>query len=100
MSRARRRELLTLIANAISELANLDAEAAPAFYASNALPPDVQSRAVFARVCRAIPEARRQGKTWVVPRDAWERARSPKRAVRRLHRDELRAAIGIVRRAA
>ncbi len=92
--------MLTLVAQAITELANLEAEVAPMFYSSTALPPDVHSRAMFARICRGVPEARRQGKIWVVPLDAWERARAPRRVVRRLHRDELRAAIGIVRRAA
>jgi len=48
-------------------------------YTSRRLPPDVRSATTFARVCRGIPEARRQGRTWVVPVDAWTRARAARR---------------------
>lgn len=45
-------------------------------YTSRRLPPDVRTATTFARVCRSIPEARRQGRTWVCPADAWHRARA------------------------
>lgn len=54
----------------------------PEEYTSRRLPPDVRSATTFARVCRGIPEARRQGRTWVCPVDAWTRARTPARAVK------------------
>lgn len=101
MSRSRRRELLLVVAGALSELATLEPDAEKAeVYSSRRLPPDAPSRTLFARACRSIPEARRQGKTWIVPRAAWERARRPRRAERARDRDELRDSLGLARRAA
>jgi hypothetical protein len=101
VSVARRRELLTIVANAFSELATLEHEQQKVeVYTSRHLPPDVPSRTLFARACRSIPEARRQGKTWIVPRAAWERARRPRRAERNRDRDDLRDSLGLARRAA
>ena len=101
MSTARRRELLLVVANAFSELATLEHDAkGEEVYTSRHLPPDVPSRTLFARACRSIRDARRQGKTWIVPRAAWERARRPRRAERARDRDELRDSLGLARRAA
>lgn len=47
-------------------------------YTSRALPPGV-SRARFVRVAPTIPGARREGRTWIVPRAAWEAARTGRR---------------------
>ncbi len=101
MSVARRRELLLVVANAFTELAALDHEAqGEALYTSRDLPPDVPSRTLFARACRSIPEARRQGKIWTVSHTAWQRARAPQRAELARKRDDLRDVLGLSRRAA
>lgn len=101
MSGARRRELLLAAAHAFSELAALEHDVERAeVYTSRRLPPDVGSRTVFARACRTIAQAHRQGKMWIVPRAAWEQARRPKRAERARDRDELRDSLGLARRAA
>ena len=98
---SRRRELLLVVANAFTELAALEGEQTTALvYTSHALPPDAPTRALFARACRSIPQARRQGKTWIVPHCAWERARKPRRAERARDRDEIRQDLGLSRRAA
>jgi hypothetical protein len=90
-----------VVANAFSELATLEDETKrEEVYTSRQLPPDVPSRTLFARACREIAEARRHGKTWTVPRAAWERARRPRRAERNRDRDELRDSLGLARRAA
>ncbi|MBL8609993.1 MAG: hypothetical protein JNL38_21840 [Myxococcales bacterium] len=62
-----------------AELRAVIGSQSPAEYTSRRLPPDVRSATTFARVCRGIPEARRQGRTWVCPVDAWTRARAPRR---------------------
>jgi len=86
---SRRRELLLVVASAFTELAALEADAASvAVSTSRELPADAPTRALFARACRSIPAARRQGKMWIVPRAAWERARRPRRAERARDRDE------------
>jgi len=101
LSGARRRELLLVMASALSELAMLEPNIELAeVYSSRCLPPDAPSRTLFARACRSIREARRQGKTLIVPRAAWERARRPRRAERARDRDDLRDSLGIARRAA
>lgn len=40
-------------------------------YTSLRLPPDVRTRERFARLCRDLPEARREGTVWIVSRAAW-----------------------------
>ncbi len=48
-------------------------------YTSDDLPRDCRSRRSFAERCRQIPEAEKRGRTWSVPRDAWERFRLARR---------------------
>lgn len=68
----------------------------PDAYTSTSLPPDVCTRATFARQCRAIGEAQRIGRTWSVPRDAWERARRCRRPrPTTTNEDNLREALGL-----
>jgi hypothetical protein len=55
-------------------------QAAAAFYSTRALPPDIRSRDRFNRLARHVPGARKVGRTWVVPVDAWHQARSGKPA--------------------
>ena len=79
-----RAELLRGMANAhetiaklTRELAALEADAADGDdYSSRNLPPDMRSRDRFRRVAKRIPEARRVGQTWTVPRDAWRAFRT------------------------
>jgi hypothetical protein len=63
-----RDEIVALIR---SELATQLVERAPDAFTSAALPPDCPSRRAFATRCRSIPEARRRGRGWIVPRAAW-----------------------------
>jgi hypothetical protein len=49
-------------------------------YDSERLPPRCRSRRRFARICRQIPEAYLEGRSWVCPRDVWDAARCRKRA--------------------
>jgi hypothetical protein len=94
----RRRELLLIVADAFVELAALEPEpSADEVYSSRSLPPDLASRAAFARACRSIPEARRHGKVWRVSRAVWERARAPRRSERARSRDDIRAVLGLAR---
>jgi hypothetical protein len=55
------------------QLATLASSEDSAPYSSKALPPGIRTRSAFARACRGIPEAKRDGKLWIVSRDAWER---------------------------
>lgn len=64
------------IAKLTRELAALEADVGGDDYSSRNLPPDMRSRDRFRRVAKRIPEARRVGQTWTVPRDAWRRFRT------------------------
>jgi hypothetical protein len=48
----------------------------PAVYSTRALPPDIRSRDRFNRLARHVPGARKVGRVWVVPVDAWHAFRS------------------------
>lgn len=71
------------IAKLTRELAALEADTALGDdYSSRNLPPDMRSRDRFRRVAKRIPEARRVGQTWTVPRDAWRRFRTSRKGER------------------
>jgi len=41
-------------------------------YTSDALPPDIRTSARFNRIAKTVKGARRDGRVWRVPREAWE----------------------------
>jgi hypothetical protein len=48
-------------------------------YTSEDLPRDCRTRRTFAEQCKRIPEAAKRGRTWAVPRAAWDEHRTRRR---------------------
>lgn len=75
-----------LLAEEMAQLAREAAEDAtsePAVFTSTSLPPDVRTRETFAKLCRKIPGAKKQGNCWRVPVADWEQFRSKKPVVKK-----------------
>lgn len=94
-------DLAARVADRVAEKLQSRLAAPSSVYTSAQLPPDVKTRERFNRLAKSIPGARRDGRTWIVPKTAWEAFRTrrvaaePPAAAAADDADELLAAAGL-----